>query len=193
MNPKEEETNCNFQQKNETVEKESDKPDDPETNQSVHNDKDDAKGKYKEEDEDKDEADTISEEIESSQGKPERRDKPEMGERPEVQEKPEIQAKPNEMKDESETNFRPDTKRYGIVSQFFWILLFIFLLWGQLEVVVWNSTLKSRLGYNLTQVYFLLQLALMSSGQSYKDSTIVNYDSRVVPYLKIPHITTLEL
>ena len=31
-----------------------------------------------------------------------------------------------------------------------------------------------------------------SSGQSYKDSTIVNYDSRVVPDLKIPHITTLE-
>ena len=30
------------------------------------------------------------------------------------------------------------------------------------------------------------------SGQSYKASTIVNYDSRVVPDLKIPHITTLE-
>ena len=29
------------------------------------------------------------------------------------------------------------------------------------------------------------------SGQSYKGSTIVNYDSRVVPDLKIPHITTL--
>ena len=30
------------------------------------------------------------------------------------------------------------------------------------------------------------------SGQSYKGSTIVNYNSRVVPDLKIPYITTLE-
>ena len=29
--------------------------------------------------------------------------------------------------------------------------------------------------------------------QSYKASTIVNYDSRVVPEWKIPHSTTLEL
>ena len=32
-----------------------------------------------------------------------------------------------------------------------------------------------------------------TSGQSFKASTIVIYDSRVVPDLKIPHITTLEL
>ena len=32
----------------------------------------------------------------------------------------------------------------------------------------------------------------LTSGQSYKASTIVNYDSRVVPDWKIPHITTLE-
>ena len=31
-----------------------------------------------------------------------------------------------------------------------------------------------------------------NSGQSYKHFTIINYDSRVVPDLKIPHITTLE-
>ena len=31
-----------------------------------------------------------------------------------------------------------------------------------------------------------------TSGQSYKASTIVNYDSRVVPDLKIAHITTLQ-
>ena len=31
-----------------------------------------------------------------------------------------------------------------------------------------------------------------SCGQSYKASTIVMYDSRVVPDLKIPHVTTLE-
>ena len=30
------------------------------------------------------------------------------------------------------------------------------------------------------------------SGQSYKHFTLVNYDSRVIPDLKIPHITTLE-
>ena len=30
-----------------------------------------------------------------------------------------------------------------------------------------------------------------SSGQSYKHFTLVNYDSRVVPDWKIPHITTL--
>ena len=33
---------------------------------------------------------------------------------------------------------------------------------------------------------------IASSGQSYKASTIVNYNSRVVPDLKIPHIMTLE-
>ena len=31
------------------------------------------------------------------------------------------------------------------------------------------------------------------SGQSYKASTVVNYDSRVVSDLKIPQIMTLEL
>ena len=33
---------------------------------------------------------------------------------------------------------------------------------------------------------------LPSIGQSYKGFTIINYDSRFVPDLKIPHITTLE-
>ena len=33
----------------------------------------------------------------------------------------------------------------------------------------------------------------VTSDQSYKHFMIVNYDSRVVPDLKIPHITTLEL
>ena len=32
----------------------------------------------------------------------------------------------------------------------------------------------------------------VTSGQSYKASTIVIYNSRVVPDLKIPHITILE-
>ena len=38
-----------------------------------------------------------------------------------------------------------------------------------------------------------LVVHLNISGQSYKASTIIIYDSRVVPDLKIPHITTLEL
>ena len=33
---------------------------------------------------------------------------------------------------------------------------------------------------------------IANCGQSYKASMIVIYDSRVVPDLKIPHITTLE-
>ena len=33
---------------------------------------------------------------------------------------------------------------------------------------------------------------ILTSAQSYKASTIVNYDSSVIPDLKIPHITTLE-
>ena len=32
----------------------------------------------------------------------------------------------------------------------------------------------------------------LSSGQSYKAPTIVIYDYRVIPDLKLPHITTLE-
>ena len=38
----------------------------------------------------------------------------------------------------------------------------------------------------------LLKVIAQISGQSYKASTIVIYDSRVVPDLKIPHITPLE-
>ena len=35
-------------------------------------------------------------------------------------------------------------------------------------------------------------MSLVSRGQSYKHFTIVNYDSRVTPDWKIPHIMTLE-
>ena len=44
-----------------------------------------------------------------------------------------------------------------------------------------------KLGVNRTQL-----VKIYTSGQSYKASTIVIYASRVVPDLKIPHITTLE-
>ena len=40
----------------------------------------------------------------------------------------------------------------------------------------------------ICQVNYLNQYC----GQSYKHFTIVNYDPRVVPDWKIPHITTLE-
>ena len=39
---------------------------------------------------------------------------------------------------------------------------------------------------------YIQRLDHVTSGQSYKASTIVIYNSRVVPDLKIPHITTLE-
>ena len=39
----------------------------------------------------------------------------------------------------------------------------------------------------------VLKVSNVTCGESYKGSTIVNYDSRVVPDLKIPHITTLGL
>ena len=38
----------------------------------------------------------------------------------------------------------------------------------------------------------LFTIGSVSCGQSYKASTIVIYNSRVVPDWKIPHITTLE-
>ena len=34
-------------------------------------------------------------------------------------------------------------------------------------------------------------ISMMICGQSYKQFTLINYDSRVVPDLKTPHITTL--
>ena len=45
----------------------------------------------------------------------------------------------------------------------------------------------------LVDVFYHILLAWINSGQSYKASTIVIYDSRVVPDWKLLHITTLEL
>ena len=42
-----------------------------------------------------------------------------------------------------------------------------------------------------SKIFFVIRLRNVTSGQSYKTSTIVIYDSRVVPDLKIPHITTV--
>ena len=61
----------------------------------------------------------------------------------------------------------------------------------QLKILLW---LLLAIGSDsIKQVILLLiQLKPNTSGQSYKASTIIIYDSRVVPDWKIPHITTLE-
>ena len=46
---------------------------------------------------------------------------------------------------------------------------------------------------NVDRIAFYVNMPSAICGQSYKASTLVIYDSRVVPDLKIPHITTLEL
>ena len=56
-----------------------------------------------------------------------------------------------------------------------------------------NTSLKTRLITDRkTWKLKRLVIVLYNSGQSYKNSTIVIYDSRVVPDLKIPHIATLD-
>ena len=68
-------------------------------------------------------------------------------------------------------------------------------------IAIAPADLKSENSFMLYQetvftrwiLYHLSKCVLpYNSGQSYKGSTIVNYNSRVVPDLKIPYITTLE-
>ena len=40
---------------------------------------------------------------------------------------------------------------------------------------------------------FYFKAVLENSGRSYTHFTVINYDSSVIPDLKIPHNTTLEL
>ena len=57
------------------------------------------------------------------------------------------------------------------------------------------TLLCSSVGKNIMNCSGLISTPGMyvgTCGQSYKASTIVIYNSRVVPDLKIPHITTLE-
>ena len=56
--------------------------------------------------------------------------------------------------------------------------------------VVYNFLLYYSM--NCAMAIFKLNGRSEYSGQSYKASSIVIYDSRVIPDLKIPHITTLE-
>ena len=51
---------------------------------------------------------------------------------------------------------------------------------------------QNRSEIALTKAHQIENLVFSNSGQSYKAPTIVIYDSRVVPDLKLPHITTLE-
>ena len=52
-----------------------------------------------------------------------------------------------------------------------------------------KSVFKTNCTNGIAKTIYFIQI---TSGQSYKASMIVIYDSRVVPDWKIPHITTLE-
>ena len=63
------------------------------------------------------------------------------------------------------------------------------------RVVIYDCRAGIRLAtgmncYHACAVYF--RGFVINSGQSYKHFTIVNYDSRVIPDRKIPHIMTLQ-
>ena len=60
----------------------------------------------------------------------------------------------------------------------------------QVLLKVIQSTRRAHIDQKLTFNHFLPSL---TCGQSYKHFMLVNYDSRVVPDWKIPHITNLEL
>ena len=47
-------------------------------------------------------------------------------------------------------------------------------------------------GIGFTGFAWFVPQQIGTSGQSYKHFTLVNYDSRVIPDWKIPHITILE-
>ena len=57
------------------------------------------------------------------------------------------------------------------------------------EISVEHFLQKSNL---FNQRLIIDRVASVTSGQSYKHFMLVNYNSRVVPDWKIPHITTLE-
>ena len=70
------------------------------------------------------------------------------------------------------------------VSAFSFYFYFSYKPYGQ------NINFKIKLSVNgIGEIWNLFS----NSGQSYKAFTIIIYDYRVVPDLKIPHITTLEL
>ena len=62
------------------------------------------------------------------------------------------------------------------------------MLQSRLSVSSASRVVKEVFRSACTTAILSLQL---TSDQSYKQFTLVNYDSRVIPDLKIPHITTL--
>ena len=71
----------------------------------------------------------------------------------------------------------------------------LYLVFGKFFYILWHNL------YAIWRIFIVVNAQILNSylaiwslsGQSYKASTIVIYYSRVVPDLKIPHITTLEL
>ena len=65
---------------------------------------------------------------------------------------------------------------------------------GMFELIIILKVYLKHTSHTLLS-HFMTNLLKKSgsqiSGQSYKQFTLVNYDSRVVPDLKTPHITTL--
>ena len=58
---------------------------------------------------------------------------------------------------------------------------------------LWHSPVASDTSGPGIEYISLKCIDSKTCGQSYKAPTIVIYDSRVIPDLKLPHITTLEL
>ena len=68
---------------------------------------------------------------------------------------------------------------------------------GVASLLVNSHLIKIFGGVNWAKIYLIraitiIVLELQYSGQSYKQFTLVIYNSRVVPDLKIPHIMTLD-
>ena len=65
---------------------------------------------------------------------------------------------------------------------------------SQLEsfISVYRGDATPKFVYDINSRSTVLEVKEKYSGQSYKAFTIVIYDSRVVPDLKIPYITTLD-
>ena len=58
------------------------------------------------------------------------------------------------------------------------------------SIDTWRNTLSGKKDF--LNKWFFGKWNITASGHSYKHFTLINYDSRVVPDWKIPHIMTLE-
>ena len=84
--------------------------------------------------------------------------------------------------------------RKGGLAQ--WYFFEVVMDYDLIKLVTWLTTSNSTpWSLMITQSILIttkFENDIASSGQSYKASTIVNYNSKVVPDWKIPHIMTLE-